>query len=195
MNLDEITELLNTHPELRQILEDTFGRKILLRHLHLKPAGTINTDLMTQVLEEYRDISGTNSLYDREELVTKSIPTIHIVWENGAIEKSTHIGYRCVGSTYDDWTGDCTWSGDMEDDQEDALPVGHHFTTRADVKFVALLTKRSHGYTGKLQQIDELSIQLFFPTGDIDIQATALDIMNHWDIYSDMHDFGDKSEV
>lgn len=192
MELKEIEAICATCPELRHALADAFGHTIPLGKLSLKPDGIIDSSLLRETLEEYREISGTKALYDNEDKVEKRIPFLYIVWQDGVVEKSSEVSYRCVGTTCDDWTGDVTHSGEMEWDEDATKPIAHHFISRADIRYLILLEKHSHGWVGTEQRIDSLTIELFFPRTEVNIPVTALSIMASWEEYGHTDYFEDE---
>ena len=194
MKLEEIEAIWKAHPELRHALADAFGHKIPLGKLSLIPNGIIDSQLLRDNLEEYREISGTNARFDSEEKVEKRVPSLFVVWRDGAIEKITQVGYRCVGTTVDDWTNELVYSGEMECDEDNIKPIAHQFIDRNDVRYVIKLEKRSHCWLGENQQIDSLTMQLFFPSPDTDIQATARAIMASWEEYGHTSYFEDEPQ-
>ena len=194
MKLEEITEVCKANPALPRILADAFGHEIPLGKLSLNPNRIIDSSFLCKTLEEYREISGTNARFDREEKVEKRIPSLFVIWLDGTVEKSTEVAYRCVGTTNDDWTNELVYSGEMEWDDEATKPIAHQFVNRPDVHYVVKLEKCTHSWVGEKETIDSLSITLFFPSPDVDIQATAVAIMSHWNEYGDTSDFGSEEE-
>lgn len=194
MERKEFEAICATYPELRHALADAFGHKLPLGKLSLKPNGIIDSHLLRNTPEEYQHVSGTTSHFDRETKIEKHIPSLFVVWGNGTLEKSTDVSYRCVGSTHNDWTNDCTYHGEMEWDENEVKPIAHHFINRRDVRYIILLEKMSHGWRGQAQQIDSLNIKMFFSSSVVDIQATARAIMSYWEEYGDTNHFEDDED-
>lgn len=194
MKLEKITETCKANPGLARILTDAFGHEIPLNKLSLNPDGIIDSSLLRETLEEYRGISGTNARYNNDEKVEKSIPTLFVVWEDGTIEKCTQVAYRCVGTTYDDWTGEITYSGEMEWDENETTPIAHQFTSRTDVRYVVKLEKQMVGWVGEKEEINSLTIELYFPNPDLNIQAIAQAIMTSFEEYGHTDYFDDGKD-
>ena len=181
MKLEDIKVVCKAHPELPRILTDAFGYEIPLGKLSLEPNGIIDTNLLREILEEYRRISGTNAIYDNPERIEKTIPSLFIIWKDGTVEKTKQIAYRCVGTTYDDWSGDITHSGEIGWEDNETQPIAQHFVSRKDVWYIVKLEKCTGGWLGEKEKINSLTITLFFPSPDLDIQATAQAIMTSFE--------------
>lgn len=182
MKQNEIQALLKTYHGLAHALEDAFGKRIPLDAVSAEPVQPIDTRFLATILEEYHEVEGSN-YSDEPDLTRYQIPSLYIVWDDGLIEKSDQIDYRCVGTTYDGWSGEILCSGDISHEPEEAKPIGSHFVSKANVKHVILLESRSSRLDGEQKKIEAISIKIFVPHEDTNITATSQKIMEIWETY------------
>lgn len=181
MEHHEIKALCNQHVGLRHALEEEFGNRIPFDALEVEPVGTINIKLLAATLREYREVKGTR--YPEEpNLWQYQVENLYIVWDDGRVEKSDRVDYRCVGTVVDDWTGESS-SYDIYtgNEDEEAKPIASHFVTGADVKHLILLEHTSNRLEGGLKKIERVTIKIFTPDAGVDIVAQSRKIMEVWE--------------
>ncbi len=161
-------------------LGQEFGRKIPLDALESDEPKAINERLLATVLEEYREREGSQHPSD-PVFWRYHCESMYIVWNDGRIEKSDQVDYRCVGTVIDDWSDEVTYSGEIDWETEEICPIASHFVCSADVKHLILLESRCSRLEGQQKKIESIKIKIFYPESGLDITATSQEIMKIWE--------------
>ena len=179
MKTEEIKALCEKTTGLAYALGQEFGRKIPLKGLKSQ-AGAIDEQLLATILEEYREVVG-NQYPSDPNFWRCQCENLYIVWNDGRIEKSDQVDYRCVGTTIDDWSDEDVYSGEIGWEDEEICPIASHFVSNADVKHLILLESRSSHLEGQQKKIESITIKVFYPNSEMDMTAIAREIMGIWD--------------
>ena len=178
MTTQEINVLCEKTTGLAYALGLEFGRKIPLDTLEWE-AKTIDERLLATILEEYREVKG-NQYPSDPDFWQYQCENLYIVWNDGRIEKSDQVDYRCVDIVTDDWS-DYVYSVEIDWEDEEIRPIASYFVSNANVKHLILLESRSSRLEGQQKKIESITIKVFHPNPEMDMTAVAREIMGIWE--------------
>lgn len=180
MKPEEINALCTQTIGLTHALQTEFGRSIPLSALNEVVRQPIDKRLLATTLQQYHEGEGYE-FPGEPDLWKYNCENLYIVWNDGRVEKSNQVDFRCIWNTTDSWSGEEVASCETHEQDEEIHPVASHFADTSDIKHLILLESRSSQLGRQQKKIESITIKIYTPTQELDITATAQEIMEIWE--------------